>query len=279
MSEKRIDLSGYDDRGRGRLSAAGVVEILVSFIYAVGLLLEQPAFADMRRIDAYTGGRVGSGIKIVKTEIDRGQPTEEPFLTPLPELTARLADDPALREACRGDRYEDRCAELLYHGGPGSAGPVIAPAFAAEVRNLRIAFVLTEISNTLVSGNGIALHLLFNFGVNATPNTIHVSSGMIGPHIQPGTSESFSFPVWTGIVPDGCIDPPAVIAVEFHNDIREYTPASDSYAEVGVFEAEDNTSLVPTGYWSFDYTVRAEAEDGDASDFRIRGTVSVVCTN
>jgi hypothetical protein len=74
-----------------------------------------------------------------------------------------------------------------------------------------------------------------------------------------------------------------VIPVEFSNEVWHTItvsedPPSITSVEIGSFEAVDDSSLVPTGYWVFDYKLLATAPDSVASEFRVRGTVSVVCT-
>ena len=60
---------------------------------------------------------------------------------------------------------------------------------------------------------------------------------------------------------------PPVIPVTFRNEIRSHAQ------DIGLFEASDDTSLVPTGYWNFGYTVPAR-QAPTASMRRISGSVA-----
>jgi hypothetical protein len=60
---------------------------------------------------------------------------------------------------------------------------------------------------------------------------------------------------------------PPVIPVTFRNEIRSHAQ------DIGLFEASDDTSLVPTGYWNFGYTGPAR-QAPTASMRRISGSVA-----
>jgi hypothetical protein len=53
----------------------------------------------------------------------------------------------------------------------------------------------------------------------------------------------------------------------------------DNYVSIGQFDAVDDTTLQPNGFWTFAYTIRATGTQGGVSDFKFRGIVSITCTN
>ena len=191
---------------------------------------------------------------------------------------------PRVRRACRHNERDEACPKFLRFGDAAGPGPFIPPNFTTETPNLLVVFVLHEVTNTLVLGNGVGGGGVvdFRFEVDSPVSSIEeptIASGIgYGPNFPPGTTRDNILIIWQSIVLGGCNSPPPVIPVDFRN--RVGTQFGDvHFQEVGSFEAVDDTSLVPTGFWNFQYTVRAFGNSADVSDFRVRGKVSVVCTD
>jgi hypothetical protein len=58
--------------------------------------------------------------------------------------------------------------------------------------------------------------------------------------------------------------------VELSHEVWHNAPDPAPSVKIGSFEARDDSSLVPTGYWVFDYTLLATIPDSVASEFRPR---------
>ena len=82
--------------------------------------------------------------------------------------------------------------------------------------------------------------------------------------------------IYNGLVLDGCGTTP-VFPVDFHSEVND---REDFFEPVllGEFDATDNTTLQPTGFWTFFYKIRVTLGN-DVSDFKFSGTVSATCTN
>jgi hypothetical protein len=208
---------------------------------------------------------------------------KKPFLTPLPGLAERLANDPVLRVECDDENYHRPCPDIVVYGGQGGPGPLIPPpVIGTEAPNIKVEFRVTDVTNEAISGNGISAseHFVFRADI-PLPNT-SMNWGW-GLQLPPGETTSVDLPISRSIILGGCTSPPPVIPVEFSNEIWHTVTVSEnplefSSVEIGSFEAADDSSLVPTGYWVFDYRLLATTPNSDASEFHVRGTVSVVCT-
>jgi hypothetical protein len=207
------------------------------------------------------------------------------FLTPLSSSLFLSADDPRVRSTCRD---KTRCARFLKYGSDAAGpGPFIPPVVQAEAPNLLITFTLETIQNEPVSGEGIGYNGVdpgFDFYIDSAvvtdewPNNGPLDANVIsvGEIVYPGQTVDVNAVVWQGLVPDGCNNPPPVIPIEFRNRIMVPAPF---YEEAGEYLASDNTSLVSTGFWNFQYTMSATAPlPHGTSHFTMRGKVSVICS-
>lgn len=223
-------------------------------------------------------------------------PTEQraPFLSPLKHSLFLHPDDPRVTATCQEPDERGECAPVLRFGGTGEPGPVIPPVFGTDVRHLWLGFRLTSIRNVPIAGGGVpiivegerATNTLFGFSspvIEGGP-TINYSTGV---NAVPGETRTRNDLIWRGVLEDGCISPPPVIPIDFTGVLRlgideegNYNPFSGELVDVDVFETTDDSSLVPTGFWNFQYTLRASVSGGDiVSDFEFSGKVSVLCTN
>jgi hypothetical protein len=208
------------------------------------------------------------------------------FLTPLAQSPHLSPQDPRLLEACRFNQSPEQCLHSLRYGNSsGGRSPVVPPSVTTNLPHLHVMFTLQDLANTLVAGNGIGgdgetVDLRFEVDSSVSSSewpTVFV--GLAVGWLDPGVSNPYYSILWQSVILNGCVDPPPVIPVHFKNSISVLSGGMPTEVEaVGLFEADDNTSLVPTGFWNFEYTVHASDSEGDASDIRVRGKASVVCS-
>jgi hypothetical protein len=196
------------------------------------------------------------------------------FLTPLP---ARLVVTPTDPRFCREPRGR-RCPPVLVYGGAaGPALPTIEPVIKADLPNVRVSFVLQEISNQIVA----------NGGVNGDPNTFVEWSTtsaaaseehggpygypLPGPGVTWDDDDLYHTIIYDALVLNACENFPP-FPVE-HDALIEV-----SGSEIGAFHGSDNSTLDHTGYYNFSYTTRATGVNGKVSDFHFSGKVNVTCS-
>jgi len=155
---------------------------------------------------------------------------------------------------------------------------VVAPLPA----NLRVSFVLQQMENEIVSGNGVDTQCWARWETHSPVATQENEGG--GPFTlpAPGPGEIWAIPhangIYDALVQDGCGNTP-VFPVEFHSSVGEMEDILSPYVQIGEFGAVDETTLKPNGFWTFSYTIRATGTNGGVSDFKFKGVVSVTCTN
>lgn len=167
-------------------------------------------------------------------------------------------------------------------------------AFSAVLpKNLRVKFTMTSISNQVVSGEGVNANIeipadngswvLFD-SYSETADLEIIDSGApsaMGNYAIPLPAPGMTFQldayyvIYDALVFDGCGNLP-YFPINFKSIVRDF----DNDAEIlGEFSSYDNTSLIPNGYWHFDYVIRAMDSNGDESDFSFAGLVEVLCSN
>jgi hypothetical protein len=208
------------------------------------------------------------------------------FLTPMSESLFLPRDHPRVHEACRFNKDESECPLFLRYGSSeGGPGPFIPPSVTANLPHLYVAFALKEVTNVLVAGEGVGTEdpslLHFRFEVDSSASSSEEPTNAFWfsfSDFAPGMTRNSNSIIWHALVLNGCVNPPAVIPVDFRNSVGLLLNNTGPEQDIGVFEAEDHTSLVSTGFWNFEYALHAVDSDGDASDLRVEGKVSVVCT-
>jgi hypothetical protein len=139
----------------------------------------------------------------------KAQSKRQAFLTPLPGLAERLANDPVLRVERGG--YDRPRPDIVFYGGQGGPGPVIPPpVVGADVPHIKVEFRVTDITNTAISGNGISATAYFGFRAS-TPLTSLAMNWGYGLQLPPGETTSVGLPVSRWIILNGCASPPPVI--------------------------------------------------------------------
>jgi hypothetical protein len=222
-------------------------------------------------VTAIAAGAASSGASS-EPALQTGAPTS--FLTPLP---ARLVFTPTTSPYCR-NLPGTRCPPALIYTGPGGpAVPTIEPVIKADLPNVRVSFVLQEISNTVVDGGGI------NPGTNTfvkwlttSPTASQQNGGPYGYTLPPpggvwSGDEIYHSILYDALVLDACEAFPPVFVVDHDAAIER------GGVQLGAFNGFDNTTITHTGFYTFSYKVRA-TENGKVSDFRFSGKVNVACS-
>ena len=199
------------------------------------------------------------------------------FLTPLITTSTLSPQDPRVAGFCRDRLKNSQCPLFSTYGGSRGSGPFQLSNLEINSPNLRVTFLLDEVSNDLVIGQGVDSPIRATWLTHSSIATLERYP--FGPLIelmvpQPGETWQYGAILYDGLVDDGCINVPPVFPVEFQNQMEEI----EGRILIGEFQAEDDTPLIPTGFWGFLYTIRATSVDGGVSDFTVRGSVSVVCT-
>ena len=211
------------------------------------------------------------------------------FLFPLqlPALVVRSDASPLFERLCLSIVGKVRCPETATYGdtvvgSSRSAGPGGGPDDVAALlpANLRVSFVLQEMENEIVSGGGVDIPAWAVWETTSSAATDESGGPFSLP--APGPGETWDVPhanlIYNAIVEDGCGNTP-VFPVEFHSSVNEMEDFLSEFVEIGDFDAVDNSTLTPNGFWTFSYTIRAVGTNGGVSDFKFRGVVSVTCTN
>ena len=146
--------------------------------------------------------------------------------------------------------------------------------------HLRISCILQEIENVVVDAPGIGFegeNVVFDIRFSS-PVTTSSNSGYIVDVPSPGSSMTYAGTelVFDGIIADGCGNTD-VVPLSVDAEIFAFDGETTGFAP---YDATDNTTLQPNGFWSFNFVIRAGTIDSEGvSDFLIRGLVSIVCTN
>ena len=199
--------------------------------------------------------------------------TRTAFLTPLP---GRFLAPPPDSPFCRQLSNRPCPPVLVYGGAAGGALPTIDPAFKAYLPNIRVSFVLQQITNKIVAGGGVSGDPASFVEWSTTGSAASVENG--GPYFYPlpgpgttwDTDDLYHTVLYDALVFNAC-DSFAPFPVS-HDALIE-----NGGSEIGAFHGVDNTTLDHTGFYNFSYTARATA-GAKVSDFRFSGKVNVTCS-
>ncbi len=209
-------------------------------------------------------------------------PTKEaasPFLTRLPTVFLIPPDDPRLPPWCREARTHSECpAFLAYGGAAGNPLPTIDPPLKADLPHVRVTFVVQRISNDIVANGGLDL------GISPWPWVWQTSSSAASvetagssfilpkPGEPPWTDENvYLIRLYDALVFNAC-QAFTGFPVDHRTSIRE------DGVEIAAFHGVDASTLDATGFYNFQFTVRAGDAEGRISDFHFSGKVSVTCS-
>ena len=217
------------------------------------------------------------------------------FLFPLRLPIARSDANPLVLRLCKSIAPSVRCPEPTAENGivVGSfGGPApqrgLSPVddFVAVLpANLRVSFVLQQMENEVVAGNGVDIPCWARWETHSSAIPFPTpESERGGPYSLPAPGPGEIWPIthanglYDALVKDGCGNTP-VFPVSFQSSVGEMEDVLSSYMQIGEFGAVDDTTLQPNGFWTFSYTIRATGTNGGVSDFKFSGVVSVTCTN
>ena len=204
------------------------------------------------------------------TTLDR----TSPFLTALP---ARFVAVPTSSPFCRTGQGHLCPPVLVYGGASGPALPTIDPAFKLDLPHVRVSFVLQSISNTAVSNGGVQPDTdTFVRWMTTSSAASEERGGPYGYTLPaPGVSwdgeELYHAILYDALVLNAC-DSFGPFPVVHDAEVE------DGAIELGAFHGVDNSTLNHTGFYNFNYKVRATGMNGRVSDFRFAGKVNVTCT-
>lgn len=223
---------------------------------------------------------------------DKKKAPRSGFLFPLRLPMVRSDPDPLIRRLVesitRPVQFPAFTAEngavVGRFGGPAPQGgfPPIDDEAAPLPAHLRVTFILQQMENEVVSGGGVGIPCWARWETHSSVATEEFEEG--GPFSlpAPGPGEVWPVPhangIYDALVEDGCGNTP-LFPVEFHSSVGEMEDILAPYVQIGQFDAVDDTTLQPNGFWTFAYTIRATGTQGGVSDFKFRGIVSVTCTN
>jgi hypothetical protein len=202
----------------------------------------------------------------------------KPFLFPLrlPAMVERSESIPLVSRLCDYIAGTVRCPESAVKNGTVVGYSPIGDITTEPPPNLRVSFVLQQMENEVISGDGVDT-FTWAFWETSSPIATEEEGG---PYAlpAPGPDEIWDIPhanqIYDAIVEDGCGSTP-VFPVQFDSWIEE----NDDDVLIGEFSATDNSTLQPNGFWNFAYTIRATGTNDGVSDFHFKGVVTVTCTN
>jgi hypothetical protein len=204
-------------------------------------------------------------------------------------------DDPDVQQACKRLEGHKHCQRSLGLSGPPTGGGGSGLPKSAEAPDLLVEWTIQDVTNIVVAGNGVGgvgagevgLDVSFDFdielGVPVTGYMHHLTeSGGFAP--PPGETGYHGWWWWSDFILDGCSNLPPVIPVDFQSTAyltyKDGMAGDDPVLATADFHGVDNNTVVPTGFWNYQYTIRVVSPDtGDASDFVFRGMLSAVCAN
>lgn len=157
--------------------------------------------------------------------------------------------------------------------------------------NLRLYFIVETLENAIVSGGGVnpaSVTQLQRVGVNwrgSSPSaSIERYADMPGETGRVGLPMPLAGEVWEidhnnviydALVIDGCGSVP-VFPIDFSSQAMLDYDWDVVFAE---FDAYDDSTLTPTGYWTFGYSMSVMDGNGAESVFHLSGRVVAECTN
>jgi hypothetical protein len=174
-------------------------------------------------------------------------------------------------------------AVMGHFGGPVSPGgiPSIDDEATPLPPHLRVMFIVQQMENEVVSGGGVGTPCWARWETHSAAATAELFEDWVSlPAPPPGEvwPVSHANMFYDALVQGGCGNTP-LFPVEFHSSVGEAENILDNYVSIGQFDAVDDTTLQPNGFWTFAYTIRATGTQGGVSDFKFRGIVSITCTN
>lgn len=165
--------------------------------------------------------------------------------------------------------------------GVGSIDDFKAPG-SENLENLYVGLYAQSVENEVVSGGGVTDQCWVIFNSHSTLATVEKGGPFWWPLPSPGELSHFDYHnvIYQGLINDGCENTPS-FPIEHYCRVGVWQAGQDmsDFVESGTFHGVDNSTIQPTGYWTFAYTVRARGTNGGVSDFKFRGIVSAICSS
>jgi len=178
-----------------------------------------------------------------------------------------------LNGLCNGATRSGCSGNSVAHGQSGSIDDLAAKLPA----NLRVTFLLTEITHEVVSGGGVQDLSYATFKISGPAPTMEIADLSVEAPAPGMTSEPGYLPVYDGLLLDGCGTTQS-FPIDFSSSIYAI-PEEGIPGDIGIFSRNNDDTIEPNGYWTFDYTIHATSNAGGVSNYRFRGLVSATCTN
>jgi len=207
------------------------------------------------------------------------------FLKPLNPQFILSPNDPLLPQFCA---RSERCPPIVSNGGVGGGGiPQLELDLKARLPNVRVSFLIQEISHDVVVKPGVAVPA-FNRHVNwhtTGPESDAENGGVEVGELGDGSQWSLPLPgafltysgllIYDALVFGAC-ESLTSFDVQHEATIVEFIESQ--HVALGSFVGVDNTTIDSTGYYNLNYTVRATDSNGGVSDFHFSGKADVICS-
>jgi hypothetical protein len=164
-------------------------------------------------------------------------------------------------------------------GGVDSINDFKAPG----LDNLYVGLHIQSVENEVVAGAGVTDECWAVWESHSTAASVEKGGPVWWPLPPPGQMFNSFGPhstIYAGLIDNGCGNTPS-FPIEHLCRVGEWQigQGSDSFVEIGAFHGVDSSTIQPTGYWTFAYTVRAKGTNGSVSDFKFRGNVPAICSS
>jgi hypothetical protein len=163
-------------------------------------------------------------------------------------------------------------------GGAGSINTFKAPG----LDNLYVGLHIQSVENEVVAAAGVTNECWVIWESHSTAASVEKGGPFQWPLPPPGQMfDNFGShnTIYAGLIDNGCGNTLS-FPIEHFCRVGEWQAGqgSDTFVEIGSFHGVDNSTIQPTGYWTFAYTVRAKGTNGGVSDFKFRGNVPAICS-
>lgn len=151
--------------------------------------------------------------------------------------------------------------------------------FTADNPHLRLDIMLKRIEHQNISGSETPSIFGTTTFVDIQFESLSadlMSSNMVGLlHYVGDTVANPPLPIYTLFIENGCVgSPPATFDLALTSHIYSDLDKSNSLGSVQLYD-----EVVGHGYYNFSYTIRAEGDDGNISDFTFSGDANSTCAD
>jgi hypothetical protein len=202
------------------------------------------------------------------------------FITPVPSRLVIYPEDPDYPRGMCPRRPGVRCTPVLRYGGGQNALPTIDPPLKADVPNVRVSFVLEEITQDSLSGGipqGIG-KLVMRWETTSPAATLELTSSQLDvTDLESGVPWILPEPqiIYDALILGAC-DSFSSFPIDHYAHLE-----FDGDPEEG-FHGTDHSTIDSTGFYTFKYSFWADVvRFGDvfATTFQLSGKLAVTCTS